>query len=100
LIGAHIVSMGALEPGAKYFYNLGIGQGYSVRQIIEAARRVTGRELKVEVGERRPGDPPELYADPSKIASERGWKAQITDVGEIIESAWRWFRDHPDGYAK
>lgn len=98
LIDAHIATMNALGAGDQRFYNLGIGQGYSVRQIIDAARKVTGREFKVEVGARRPGDPPELYSNPGKIASELGWKAKITDVHESIESAWRWHRDHPEGY--
>lgn len=98
LVRAHIRVMEALTPGDVRVYNLGIGNGYSVRQIIEAARRVTGRQLLAEVGARRPGDPPTLYADATKIAKELGWKPQHTDVGEIIESAWRWFREHPNGY--
>ncbi len=99
LVNAHAVVMEALEPGDARFYNLGIGKGLSVREIIEAAWRVTGREIPVEIGPRRPGDPPALYADADKIARELGWRAVHTDVEEIIESAWRWFKDHPSGYA-
>lgn len=98
LIDAHIVAMNALSAGEQCVYNLGIGQGYSVKQIIDATRKVTGRDFAVTIGSRRPGDPPELYSDPGKIAAELGWKATITDVHETIESAWRWKCDHPNGY--
>ncbi|MDX2054893.1 MAG: UDP-glucose 4-epimerase GalE [Polyangiaceae bacterium] len=98
LIAAHILAMDALKPGSELVYNLGIGRGYSVREIIDAARKVIGRDFKVEVSPRRPGDPAELYADPSKIQKELGFRAQITDISAIIESAWRWFQKHPNGY--
>jgi UDP-glucose 4-epimerase len=99
LIDAHVQVMQALKPGDARTYNLGIGRGYSVREIIEAARKVTGREFKVSEGPRRAGDPPALYANPSKIQRELGWRAGITDLNQIIESAWRWFSTHPRGYA-
>ena len=98
LIAAHIRAMEALDEKGEMIFNLGIGKGYSVRQIIDTARQVTGKEIKVVEGPRRPGDPPQLFADPSKIRSELGWKAEITDIREVIDSAWRWFRDHPNGY--
>jgi len=100
LIDAHVTVMGALKPGDERTYNLGIGRGYSVREIIDATRRVTGREFEVVEGPRRPGDPPTLFADPRKIKSELGWSASVTDLDEIIGSAWNWFREHPDGYAR
>lgn len=107
LVDAHVAVLGALGSGGGVggggcewrAYNLGIGRGYSVREIIDAARRVTGVELVVREGARRPGDPPVLFADPSLIAHELGWFAKRTDLAEIIESAWRWMRDHPRGYA-
>lgn len=99
LVDAHVAVLGHLEPGDVRVYNLGIGKGLSVREIIEAARRVTGHAIPAEDGPRRAGDPPALYADPSKIERELGWRASITDTDEIIASAWRWFRDHPRGYA-
>jgi UDP-glucose 4-epimerase len=99
LVDAHIVVMQALQPGDARAYNLGIGNGYSVKEILDAARQVVGRPFEVEIGPRRAGDPPELYADPSKIQNELGWKAQRTDIAQTIESAWRWFRDHPHRYA-
>ncbi len=98
LIDAHVRAMEALEPGDTRFYNLGIGNGLSVREIIDACREVTGVDFPVKEGPRRAGDPPVLYADPSKIRDELGWSASITDVHEIVDSAWKWFKAHPDGY--
>ena len=98
LIDAHVKVLGVLQPGDTRTYNLGIGRGYSVREIITAARKVTGREFKVIEGPRRAGDPPRLFADPSKIKHELGWSASITDLNEIIRSAWNWFQKNPRGY--
>jgi len=98
LVEAHVLVAAALEPGKQLVYNLGIGRGYSVKQIVEAARDVVRRDFRVDIGQRRPGDPPELYADADKIARELGWVAQRTDIRAVIESAWRWFEKHPDGY--
>ncbi len=98
LVDAHEQVASALKPGAQLIYNLGIGRGYSVKEIVEAARSVIG-DFRVDIGPRRPGDPPTLYADASKIKRELGWSAQRTDVRSMIESAWRWFQAHPNGYA-
>jgi UDP-glucose 4-epimerase len=98
LIDAHVRVLEALRPGDTRTYNLGIGRGYSVREIIDAAKRVTGRPISVKEGARRPGDPPMLFADPQKIRRELGWSARITDLDQIIESAWAWFQKHPRGY--
>ena len=100
LVDAHVAVLHALRPGDERAYNLGIGRGYSVREIIDAVRTATGKDFEVAEGQRRPGDPPTLYADPSKIKEEIGWSAQITDLGEIIDSAWKWFQAHPRGYDK
>ena len=100
LCEAHVAAMGALRPGDARYYNLGIGRGYSVREVIESARRVTGREIPIEDGPRRPGDPAVLYADPGKIARELGWSARYTELDEIVATAWNWFRNHPSGYAE
>lgn len=100
LVDAHVAVMNALKPGDQRAYNLGIGRGHSVKQIIESVRRVTGKDLPVMHGPRRPGDPPELYADPRKIKAELGWSAAITDLDEIVASAWRWFSKHPRGYSR
>lgn len=99
LVDAHVAVMQALKPNEERIYNLGIGRGYSVKEIIDAARAVLGKPFEVEIGPRRPGDPPELYANPSKINTELGWKASRTDIGKTIESAWRWFREHPNRYS-
>ena len=91
-------SLESLKPGQGLFYNLGVGRGYSNREIIEAVRRVTGHPIPVKEGPRRPGDPAELYADPSKIKKELGWSVRFTDLDEIVKTAWNWFKTHPNGY--
>lgn len=102
LIDAHALAMARLTPGdqakSRLVYNVGIGRGYSVREIIDAVRRVTGHPIPTHDQPRRPGDAPALYADPSRIAKELGWKASVTSIDEIVASAWRWFKAHPTGY--
>ncbi len=98
LVDAHAVVMDALKGGDQRFYNLGIGQGTSVKQLIDSAREVTGCDIPVETGPRRAGDPPMLYANADKIKNELGWSAKQTDIRQAIESAWSWFKNHPDGY--
>lgn len=98
LIDAHVTVMKALKAGEARAYNIGIGHGYSVREVVEACRRVTGVKFKVVEGARREGDPPSLYADPEKIRKELGWKARQANLDKIIESAWRWKQKNPKGY--
>ncbi len=98
LCAAHLVAMEALEPGRLQAYNLGIGRGYSVREVFDAARRVTGRDIPFEIGPRRPGDPAVLFADSQKIQRELGWRPTYLDIESIVETAWNWFKTHPDGY--
>jgi UDP-glucose-4-epimerase GalE len=98
LCAAHIVAMSALQPGDARFYNLGIGKGYSVKEVIESARRVTGVEIPIEYGARRPGDPAILFANADKIRRELGWSARYTDIDAIVATAWKWFEKHPNGY--
>ncbi len=100
LIDAHVTVMNALAPGDARTYNIGIGRGYSVREVIDACRRVTGIDFKEVEGKRRAGDPPSLYADPAKINAELNWQARCTDLESIIASAWRWRQMHPNGYEK
>jgi UDP-glucose-4-epimerase GalE len=78
-------------------YNLGTGNGNSVQEVIEAAKRISGRDFMVEYGPRRPGDPIAIYADCSKAERELGWKAQY-GLETILETAWKWHSTHPDGY--
>ena len=95
---AHVVVMDALRPGDTRAYNVGIGRGHSVREVVEACRRVTGAAIPAKPGPRRPGDPPELWADSAKIRRELGWSARYADLDETVETAWRWKQAHPDGY--
>ena len=103
LIDAHVAVLDALRPAepaaGTMTYNLGIGRGVSVREVIDAAVRVTGIDIPIRHGPRRPGDPPVLYADPGKIQRELGWHAAFTDLDAIIATAWDWIRAHPRGYA-
>jgi UDP-glucose 4-epimerase len=92
------MAMEALEPGRGNFYNLGIGHGYSVRQVIESVKRVTGRDTRVTEGSRRPGDPPMLYANSDRAQTELGWRPKVTDLDEIVRTAWAWHEARPDGY--
>ncbi|QOJ00659.1 MAG: UDP-glucose 4-epimerase GalE [Phycisphaeraceae bacterium] len=98
LADAHIAVMGALQAGDDRRYNLGIGKGYSVREIISAVREVTGKPIRVVEEGRRPGDPPMVYADASRVRSEVGWSPRVTDLRAIVSSAWSWFEKHPGGY--
>jgi len=98
LARAHIQALGALDEGSR-IYNLGCGgSGYSVREVIETAQRVTGREIPTHVGPRRAGDPATLVASSDRIKDELGWQPQFQDLSMIIDSAWRWMQQHPDGY--
>jgi UDP-glucose 4-epimerase len=100
LCAAHIVTMEALKPGDMRFYNLGIGRGYSVKEVLDSVRRVTGVDFPIEYGPRRPGDPAVLFANADKIRRELGWSAGYVDLDVIVATAWNWFKDHPHGYGK
>ena len=95
---AHLKALEKLEPGAGLELNLGTGRGNSVREIIEACRRVTGHEIPEVIGQRRAGDPPELVADSSKAQQTLAWQPEYTDIESIIETAWKWHSTHPHGY--
>jgi UDP-glucose 4-epimerase len=99
LVDAHLLAHGAMRPRAVTTYNLGLGRGFSVREIIEAVRRVTGAKMEVRTGERRPGDPPTLAADATRARRELGWTPRYEALDEIIATAWHWFTRHPRGYA-
>lgn len=93
LAWAHILALESLKDGnPTTAYNLGIGKGYSVREVIETCRKVTGQEIEVVEGERRPGDPPVLVADPSRAQRELGWEPKFKRLEEVVETAWRWQR--------
>ncbi len=98
LARAHILALGVLDEVSR-IYNLGCGgDGYSVREVIETAREVTGRDIPVRMGARRAGDPAVLIASSEKIKRELGWQPRMQDLRVIIESAWSWMREHPNGY--
>jgi UDP-glucose 4-epimerase len=99
LASAHILSMQALEKQSKLIYNLGTGSGFTVRQVIDAAREVTRHPIPVVETPRRPGDPAVLIASSDRIQRELGWKPKYPDLKTIIESEWNWFTKHPKGYA-
>ena len=99
LARAHILALDAVGKGSAT-YNLGCGGGYSVREVIDVAGRVTGKQIPIRVGPRRPGDPATLVASSAKIKSELSWQPQFESLEEIIESAWRWLLAHPNGYCE
>ena len=97
LARAHILALGILDSRSA-IYNLGCGgDGYTVKEVVEIAREVTGRDIPVKVGERRAGDPAVLIASSERIKKELGWAPQYQDLRKIIESAWLWLQNHPDG---
>ncbi len=98
LADAHVLALDSLlKTNKSAQYNLGNGTGYSVKQIIEAARKITGHPINAIETERRPGDPSILIADSSKIEKELGWKPKH-DLNSIIKSAWEWHSSHPNGF--
>jgi UDP-glucose 4-epimerase len=98
LATAHLAALEQLKPGDELKLNLGTGQGASVKQVIDHCREVTGHPIPVREAPRRPGDPPELVADPSAAKRALGWEAKYKDVRPIIDTAWRWHSKHPHGY--
>ncbi len=98
LISAHVLALDALGPEKQMIYNIGNGAGFSVRQVVDTAREVTGHDLPAVEADRRPGDPPRLVASSDKIRSELGWEPQHPELSDIISSAWQWHRAHPKGF--
>jgi UDP-glucose 4-epimerase len=98
LISAHLLALEALGKQDWLVYNLGNGNGYSVRQVIETACQVTGHPIPVVESPRRPGDAPRLVASSEKIRRDLGWKPQYPNLADIVASAWDWHRTHPQGY--
>jgi UDP-glucose 4-epimerase len=97
LARAHILALGILDSRSA-IYNLGCGgDGYTVNEVVEIAREVTGKDIPVKVGQRRAGDPAVLIASSERIKKELGWAPQYQDLRKIIESAWLWLQNHPDG---
>lgn len=97
LAQAHILALKALDKGSRV-YNLGNGQGFTIRELVRVAEEVTGRAISTEIGPRRPGDPATLIASSETIRRELGWKPQYPALHDIIETAWLWHKAHPNGY--
>jgi UDP-glucose 4-epimerase len=100
LVSAHTLALDALEKHDYLVYNVGSGIGYSVREVIETARKATGHPIPVVESARRAGDSARLVASSQKIRVELGWKPHHDDLADIIASAWEWHRSHPKGYEK
>jgi UDP-glucose 4-epimerase len=98
LAEAHILAMKVIDEKSR-IYNLGYSNGYSVAEVVEMARQVTGRRIPTERAARRPGDPPVLIANSDKATLELGWMPQHSELDRIIESAWNWHLSHPNGYS-
>lgn len=99
LAQAHILALHALERGSRT-YNLGNGRGFTVQEVIETARRITGHTIPTRIGPRRAGDPAVLVAGSDRIRSELGWEPRYPGLEEIVTSAWRWHQRHPQGYSE
>jgi UDP-glucose 4-epimerase len=95
LAQAHILG---LQPGKTGFYNLGNGDGYSVREVIRMCEKVTGKKIPAIEKPRRPGDPPKLVASADKAIRELGWKPKFPKLEDIVATAWAWHKKHPTGY--
>ena len=99
LADAHLSALNLLEPGSNLQLNLGTGRGQSVRQVVDACRRITGHPIPTTIEQRRPGDPAELVADSRLAQRVLGWTPKYTDINDIVQTAWKWHSAHPRGYA-
>ena len=97
---AHLLALEKIKSGEGIKVNLGTGAGFSVREVIECCREVTGCEIKEVMGQRRAGDPPELVCNPAKANKMLGWKPEYDTLRPIVETAWAWHKNNPTGYAK
>jgi UDP-glucose 4-epimerase len=98
LAAAHLLALDAIQPGRHTILNLGNGAGFSVREVVEAARKVTGHPIPIKEAPRRAGDPPELVAASQRIRAELGWEPRKPGLEEILADAWAWHQAHPAGY--
>jgi UDP-glucose 4-epimerase len=96
---AHVLALRKLARIKSAIYNVGLGQGYSIREAVSAVEEVTRRKINVRVAPRRAGDPARLVASPARISGELGWKPRHSELRKIVRSAWQWRQRHPEGYA-
>ena len=99
LASAHLLALEALASRDRLIYNLGTGRGYSVREVVEVVRRVTGHPIPVREAPRRAGDPAVLVASSARIRQELGWEPRMPALEDIVRSAWEWRSAHPGGYS-
>jgi UDP-glucose 4-epimerase len=98
LCRAHLLALEKLGESRELIYNLGNGKGYSVREVIDTVRKVSGKDFKIVEADRRPGDPPVLTSDASKAEQQLGWQRKYPDLESIVATAWKWHSKFPDGY--
>jgi UDP-glucose 4-epimerase len=98
LAEAHLLAIAATTPETAEVYNIGTGEGSSVLEVVKACEDVSGRRIPLEIVARRPGDPPALVADPSKLMKALGWQPRYAQIRSVVETAWRWHESHPHGY--
>jgi UDP-glucose 4-epimerase len=100
LASAHLAALQRLAPGKGIKCNLGTGRGYSVKEVIDTCRKITGHAIPATMAPRRPGDPPELVADARLARELLGWTPKFATIESIVETAWRWHQSHPRGFEK
>jgi UDP-glucose 4-epimerase len=98
LCKAHLLALNKLDQNYELVYNLGNGKGFSVKEVIETVKRVSGRDFKVVASDRREGDPPVLTSDATKAQNELGWATEKPGLEDMVSSAWQWHNEYPDGY--
>ncbi len=98
LCRAHLLALEKLDESRELIYNLGNGRGYSVREVMDTVRGVSGKDFKIVEADRRPGDPPVLTSDASRAEQELGWQRKYPDLESIVATAWKWHNKFPDGY--
>ncbi len=99
LASAHLLAISATTPKTAEVFNIGTGNGQSVKEVHRACEEVTGRKIPLQVTARRPGDAPALVADPVKLKTQLGWKPEFFDIRRTVETAWAWHQRYPRGYA-
>jgi UDP-glucose 4-epimerase len=98
LCKAHLLALNKLNDEHELVYNLGNGRGYSVRDVIDTIKKVSGKDFRVVAADRRPGDAPVLTSDATKAKNELGWEPEMPELEKMVATAWQWHKEHPDGY--